>query len=80
MISMRTESEALTWWLNSPVHRAALLGSTKFACIACQGKSCSMIFSNLDIKPTVAPTQPITSTPSSSAATPAVNASLPILK
>ncbi len=80
MISMRTESEALTWWLNSPVHRAALLGSTKFACIACQGKSCAMIFSNLDIKPTVAPTQPVNSTPSSTAAAPSLNINLQVVK
>lgn len=58
VISMRTEQEALTWWLNSPVHRAALLGNWKYACIACSGRSCGMIFTNFDPKVTVFPPSP----------------------
>lgn len=50
MISMRTEQEALTWWLNSPVHRSAIQGNYKYACLACAGKSCAMIFTNFDPK------------------------------
>jgi hypothetical protein len=50
MISQQTEQEAVNWWMNSAVHRSALLGSYKYACVACQGKSCAMIFSNLQPK------------------------------
>lgn len=78
IISMRTESEALTWWLNSPVHRAALLGSSTYACIACMGNSCAMIFSNLEPKQQ-APAQPSAST-SSSAGTSTVLNVTPIVK
>lgn len=50
LISMGSEQAALNWWLNSPVHRSAVLGGWKYACVACAGKSCSMIFSNLEAK------------------------------
>jgi uncharacterized protein YkwD len=64
IISMRTEQEALTWWLNSPVHRAALLGNYTHACTACAGRSCSMIFTNFEPKQmVVAPTQVVILTP-----------------
>jgi len=46
IISIRTEQEAVNWWLNSPVHRASLLGNYKYSCISCSGNSCSEIFSN----------------------------------
>jgi len=70
IISMRTEQEALTWWLNSPVHRAALLGNYTHACTACAGRSCSMIFTNFEPKQAVVPTVPVgtpvvTTTPAS---------------
>lgn len=68
IISMRTEQEALKWWLNSPVHRAALLGNYKYACTACSGKSCSMIFTNFDMKQ-AAPSVTQTAAPTSSSAT-----------
>lgn len=48
MISQQTEQEALNWWMNSPIHRSAIMGGTTYACTACQGKSCAMIFSNLE--------------------------------
>jgi len=63
IISMRTEQEAVMWWLNSPVHRAALLGNYKYSCIACAGRSCGMIFTNFDPKQVIIPTQIITPTP-----------------
>ncbi len=57
MISMRTEAEALQWWLNSPIHRSAILGNYKYACVSCAGKSCAMIFTNFD--PKVQPAQTV---------------------
>lgn len=59
IISTQTEQEALNWWLNSPVHRAALLGNYKYACLACQGRSCGMVFTNFEPKifaPQITPT------------------------
>lgn len=50
MISQQTEELALNWWLNSPVHRSAIMGDYTYACTVCQGRSCAMIFSNLTPK------------------------------
>lgn len=57
IISINTEEEALNWWLNSPVHRSAIQGAYKYACLACSGKSCAMVFTNFDPKsaPTTTP-------------------------
>lgn len=69
LISMQNEQAALQWWINSPVHHAALIGNYKYACVACAGRSCSMIFSNLEPK-YVAP-QPVQQvTPAASSGTP----------
>lgn len=69
VISMRTEQEALDWWMHSSVHRAALLGNWKYACIGCSGKSCSMIFTNFDPKGIViSPQAPSTPTPTTASA------------
>jgi uncharacterized protein YkwD len=46
IIYNNTEQGAVNWWMNSPVHRSALLGDTKYACVACSGNSCSMIFTS----------------------------------
>lgn len=50
IIHMRTEEEALRWWLNSPVHRAQIQGNYKYACLSCSGNSCVMIFTNFEPK------------------------------
>ncbi|CAN5192388.1 hypothetical protein BH11PAT1_BH11PAT1_4640 [soil metagenome] len=44
LISINSDQAALNWWMNSPVHRSAILGSSKYSCIACSGTSCSEIF------------------------------------
>lgn len=46
IIFQNTESGAVNWWMNSPVHRSALLGAAKHACVKCSGHSCSMIFTD----------------------------------
>lgn len=46
MISQNTETEAVNWWLNSSVHRAAIEGNYTHASVACEGKNCAMIFSS----------------------------------
>lgn len=50
IIYMRTEDEALQWWLHSPVHRAAIFGDYKYSCVACSGNACSEIFTNFEPK------------------------------
>lgn len=50
MIYMRTEQEAFDWWLNSTVHRNSMLGEYAYAGIGCEGKACSMIFTNFSPK------------------------------
>ena len=44
MIHQDTEQQAFNWWMNSSLHRSAIEGSHTYACGACQGKSCAMIF------------------------------------
>lgn len=46
MISQQSEEEALQWWLNSGVHRAAIEGDDTYASVACEGKNCAMIFTS----------------------------------
>jgi hypothetical protein len=46
MISMRSHEEAFQWWLNSPVHRGQLQGNFKYACAACSGNTCALVFTN----------------------------------
>ncbi|MGE5042000.1 MAG: CAP domain-containing protein [Candidatus Levyibacteriota bacterium] len=50
LIWQHTEAEALNWWLHSPVHKAALEGSYKYACGVCNGEVCNMVFTNYDPK------------------------------
>lgn len=50
MIYQHTEQEALTWWLNSPVHRSAIEGNYKYACGVCNGEVCNMVFTSYDPK------------------------------
>ncbi|HVZ58826.1 MAG TPA: CAP domain-containing protein [Patescibacteria group bacterium] len=70
LISMQTEEQAVDWWMHSPVHRAALLGNWKYACVACSGNSCSMIFTNFEPKVAASLAQASdTATPTSVAAT-----------
>lgn len=44
------EQEVLNWWLNSPIHSAAIHGSTKYACTHCSGPVCIMLFSDFVYK------------------------------
>lgn len=48
MIWQHTETEALNWWINSPVHRATIEGDYKYACGVCNGKVCSMVYTNYE--------------------------------
>lgn len=46
MISQQTEQQAVNWWMNSPVHRSAIMGSYTHACVSCSGNNCAMLFSS----------------------------------
>lgn len=47
MIHQNTEQQAVTWWMNSSVHRSAILGNYTHSCVSCQGNSCAMIFASI---------------------------------
>lgn len=71
MIYMKTETEALNWWLNSPIHRSAIEGNYKYACGVCNGQVCNLVFTNYDPKVfAAAPTITPTATPATSNITP----------
>lgn len=48
IIYMRTEEEALNWWLHSPVHRSAIMGNYADSCLVCEGNTCAQIFANVN--------------------------------
>jgi uncharacterized protein YkwD len=50
MIHQNTEQQAVSWWMNSPIHRSAILGNYTHSCVSCQGNSCSMIFTSFVAK------------------------------
>lgn len=50
MISQQTEEQAVNWWMNSPVHRSAILGNYTHSCVSCSGNNCAMIFTNFTPK------------------------------
>lgn len=50
MISQETEAAALNWWLNSSIHRKAILSGASHACVSCGGRSCAMLFSSFEPK------------------------------
>lgn len=51
IIYNQSESGALNWWLNSPIHRAAIENATHtHTGIACSGKTCAMIYTHFQAK------------------------------
>ncbi len=52
MIWQHSEKLAMNWWLNSPIHRAAIEGDYLYACGTCNGEVCNMVFSSLTPKVT----------------------------
>lgn len=45
-IHIRSEEQALNWWLRSSIHRSQLLGNHIYSCLACVGNSCSQLFTS----------------------------------
>lgn len=50
IISMRTEEEAFTWWINDYIHKKAIEGNFTYSCVACSGNSCAQEFTNYQPK------------------------------
>jgi uncharacterized protein YkwD len=50
MIHQNTEQQAVSWWMNSPIHRSAILGNYTHSCVSCQGNSCAMLFTSFVAK------------------------------
>lgn len=50
MISQNTEQEAVNWWMNSYIHRSAILGSHTHGCVRCEGNNCVMVFTSFIAK------------------------------
>lgn len=46
LIYQKSEERALNWWLNSPIHRKAILGASKYSCVECFGNTCSELFTS----------------------------------
>lgn len=63
MIWQHSEKLAMNWWLNSPIHRAAIEGDYLYACGTCNGEVCNMIFSSLIPKITRLPEVAIAAEP-----------------
>jgi uncharacterized protein YkwD len=40
------EAGTVNWWLNSPIHRAAIEGDYTYSCGACNGSMCSQLFTS----------------------------------
>lgn len=50
IIDIRSEEEAVHWWMSDYVHKAAILGNYQFSCVACSGDACAEEFSNFEEK------------------------------
>ncbi len=50
MISQNTEQQAVNWWMNSPIHRSAILGNHTHSCVSCSGNNCAMLFTSFIAK------------------------------
>lgn len=50
IISMKSEGSAVSWWLNSWIHRRAIEGQYQYSCVSCSGNNCSEVFTNFEPK------------------------------
>jgi len=46
LIYQDNEQDALNWWLNSPIHKRAIEGNSKYSCGECFGLVCSQLFTS----------------------------------
>ncbi len=38
------------WWMNSPIHRSAIMGNSKYSCGKCVGNACIQLFTSFEPK------------------------------
>lgn len=50
IISMNSEAAAFNWWINDPIHHAAIVGNSTYSCVACSGNSCAEEFTSYQPK------------------------------
>ncbi len=50
IISMSTEESAFNWWVNDPIHHAAIVGNFTYSCVSCVGNNCAQEFTNFQPK------------------------------
>ena len=46
IISMNSEQAAFSWWINDPIHHAAIVSNQTYSCVACSGNSCAEEFTS----------------------------------
>jgi uncharacterized protein YkwD len=46
IISMNSDQAALNWWINDPIHHAAIVSNNTYSCVACSGNSCAEEFTS----------------------------------
>ena len=46
IISMNSEAAAFNWWINDPIHHAAIVSNNTYSCVACSGNSCAEEFTS----------------------------------
>lgn len=46
IISMNSDQAAFNWWINDPIHHAAIVSSNTYSCVACSGNSCAEEFTS----------------------------------
>jgi uncharacterized protein YkwD len=50
IISMNSDQAAFNWWINDPIHHAAIVSSATYSCVACSGNSCAEEFTSYQPK------------------------------
>jgi uncharacterized protein YkwD len=50
IISMNSDQAAFNWWINDPIHHAAIVSNNTYSCIACSGNSCAEEFTSYQPK------------------------------
>ena len=50
IISMNSDQAAFNWWINDPIHHAAIVSSATYSCVACSGNSCAEEFTSYEPK------------------------------
>jgi len=50
IISMNSDQAAFNWWINDPIHHAAIVSNNTYSCIACSGNNCAEEFTSYQPK------------------------------